>query len=64
MNKLKEEMGTEYTHLANHVKKVEIITQTLDPIQHILDKLSYDDQCDIVDFFNELEIKNKIEEVK
>lgn len=31
--------------------------QTLDPIQHILDKLSYEDQVDIVDFFND---RNKV----
>ena len=52
-NGLKESMGTEFTHLDNHIKKCDS-KQILDPIQHILDKLPYDDQCDIVDFFSEL----------
>ena len=50
-------------HLYNYIKKCNKI-QILDPIQHILNKLPYDDQCDLIDFFNELEITNKIEEVK
>ena len=46
-----------------------VVVQTLDPIQHILDKLPYEDQVDIVDFFIELNEKKiqdlyKIEEVK
>ena len=30
------------------------MTQTLDPIQHILDKLSMEDCEDLIDFFNDL----------
>jgi len=40
-----------------------VAAQTLDPIQHILDKLSYWDQCDLVDFFMEL-FDNKNKEVR